>query len=297
MQKIFRGKKRELRESYDKFRAYYNFRPVFRDAGQGHEKGGVEGLVGYARRNYMVPVPEADSLEQINERLLASCTAYGERRIAGRERTVNELYEQEKSRLISLPNPPFGNLRTATGKIDKYSTIIVDKNRYSAPTRYAHCKASVVLRVDRVEIFHENKKIASHSRLFGNNQWSLDPDHYLELIRQRPQSFYSARPIRQWRGSWPDCLERLLELFVKKQGETKGIKEFVSVLMLYKDHDAKDIESAAEKALEANAGSGDAVRHILTSARGQAADFGSLENWRTLPPPDVSVYSQIGGAP
>ncbi len=296
VRKIFKGKKRELQESYDRFRAYYNFRPVFCNAGQGHEKGGVEGLVGYARRNYMVPVPEAESLDQLNERLLASCLSCGERRIAGREHTVDELYEQEKRHLIALPDSPFGNLRTANGKIDKYATIVVDKNRYSTPTRYAHCRASVVLSVDRVDVFHDGKKIASHERLFGNNQWRLDPDHYLELIGQRPQSFYSARPIRQWRGSWPACLERLLELFVKKQGETKGIKDFVSVLMLYKDNDSKDIEAAAEKALEANAGSSDAVRHILASAHGQAADFGSLENWRTLPPPDVSVYRQIGGA-
>ncbi len=77
VQRIFRGKKRDLQSSYEKFRAYYNFSPVFCNPGQGHEKGGVEGLVGYARRNYMVPVPEADSLEDLNEKLLAAAHAYG----------------------------------------------------------------------------------------------------------------------------------------------------------------------------------------------------------------------------
>lgn len=172
--------------------------------------------------------------------------------------------------------------------------MTIDKNRYSAPTRYVNCKAGVVLHVDRVEIFYSNKKIASHDRLFGNNQWSLDPDHYLELIQQRPQAFYSARPIRQWRRSWPKCLEGLLELFVKKQGETRGVKDFISVLMLYKDHDARAIETAVEKALNANTGTSDAVKHMLITPHGQ--DFGSLKNWQTLPPPDVSVYQQIGGA-
>jgi transposase len=296
VQKIFKGKKRDLQESFHKFRAYYNFAPVFCNPGQGHEKGGVEGLVGYARRNYMVPVPQADTLEQLNERLLASSMAYGDHRIAGREQTVTELYEQEKNHLIALPDLPSGNLQTATGKIDKYSTILVDKNRYSVPTRYAYCKASVVLHVDRVEIFYANKKIASHDRLFSNNQWGLNPDHYLALIQQRPQAFYSARPIRQWRNSWPDCLECLLELFIKKQGETKGVKDFISVLMLYKDHDAKAIETAIKKALDANTGSSDAVKHILLNGNVQADHFDSLKNWQTLPPPDVSVYHQIGGA-
>lgn len=296
VQRIFKGKNRELQESYNKFRAYYNFASVFCNPGQGHEKGGVEGLVGYARRNYMVPIPEADTLEQLNGRLLAASVAYGDHRISGRQHSVSELYEQEKNHLLALPDLPFGNLQTATGKVNKYSTVVVDKNRYSVPTQYAYCKANVVLHVDRVEMFYANKKIASHDRLFSNNQWSLHPGHYLELIQQRPQAFYSARPIRQWRSSWPDCLERLLELFIKKQGDTKGVKDFISVLMLYKDHDAKAIEAAIGQALHANTGSSDAVKHILLNGHDQATQFGSLENWQTLPPADVSVYHQIGGA-
>ena len=295
VQRIFSGKKRDLQESYDKFRAYYNFTPVFCNPGQGHEKGGVEGLVGYARRNYMVPIPKADTLDQLNERLLEACVGYGDHRIAGRQHTVNELYEQEKGHLVVLPDPPFSNLQTLSGKVNKYATIVIDKNRYSVPTRYVYCKVDAVLHVDRVEIFYTNKKIASHARLFSNNQWSLDPDHYLELIRQRPQSFYSARTIRQWRGSWPDCLERLLALFVKKQGETKGVKDFISVLLLYRERESQAIETAIEKALEANAGSSEAVKHMMVNSDGQATGFGSLKNWQTLPPADVSIYHQIGG--
>lgn len=295
VQKIFRGKKRDLQMSYEKFRAYYNFSPVFCNPGQGHEKGGVEGLVGYARRNYMVPIPVADSLEELNEKILVAAHAYGEHRIAGREHTVNELYEKEKKHLLALPEA-FGNLEVRTGKIDKYSTILVDKNRYSVPTAYAYCTASVVLHVDRVEIFYGGKRIGSHKRLFSNNQWSLYPEHYLELIRQRPQAFHSARPIRQWRNTWPESLERLLTLFVQKQGETKGVKDFISVLMLYTDHDSKEIETAIEKALIANTGSSEAVRHILLNAKGQAQPFGTLDGWQRFTPPDVSVYHQIGGA-
>ena len=295
VQRIFRGKKRDLQMSYEKFRAFYNFAPVFCNPGQGHEKGGVEGLVGYARRNYMVPIPEADSLEELNEKLLAAAYAYGDHRIAGREHTVSELYEKEKEHLLALPEA-FGNLETRTGQVDKYSTVLVDKNRYSVPTAYAYCKASMVLHVDRVEIFYGSRRIASHKRLFSNNQWSLHPEHYLELIRQRPQAFHSARPIRQWRSTWPESLERLLALFVQKQGDTKGVKDFISVLMLYKDHDAHEIETAIEKALIANTGSSEAVKHILLNTNDQARPFGSLGGWQRFTPPDVSVYQQIGGA-
>ena len=163
------------------------------------------------------------------------------------------------------------------------------------PTSYAYFKVNVVLYVDRVEIFYGSKQIASHLRFYGNNKWSLVPEHYLELIRQRPQAFDSARPIRQWRKSWPYCLERLLEQFCQKQGHTKGIKDFISVLMLYKDHAAGDIEDAVEKALSANAGTSQAVEHILKRSQDHdEPSFAPLTSWYTLPPPDVTVYEQIG---
>jgi hypothetical protein len=245
----------------------------------------------------MVPVPVADSLEDLNKKLLQECLGYGGHRIAGREKTVNELYEEEKGHLLTLPDIAFSNIETAGAKVDKYATVVVDKNRYSVPSLYAYFKANVVLHVDRVEVFYGNKKIATHDRLYGNNKWSLLPEHYLELIAQRPQAFESARVIRQWRPNWPYCLERLLEKFCQKQGHTKGIKDFISVLMLYKDHAAGDIESAVETALSSGAGSSEAVEYILIHK--ESADeqsFSTLDNWQSLPPPDVSVYGQIGGA-
>ena len=85
--------------------------------------------------------------------------------------------------------------------------------------------------------------------------------------------------------------------FCRKQGQTKGIKDFVSVLMLYKDHAAADIESAVEAALSSGASSSQAVKHILIHNKSDGDQgFSTLNNWQTLPPPDVSVYGQIGGA-
>ena len=87
-----------------------------------------------------------------------------------------------------------------------------------------------------------------------------------------------------------------MTLFIQKQGDTKGVKDFIGVLMLYKDHDAQKIETAIEKALVANTGSSDAVKHILLNTDERALQFGSLDSWQRFTPPDVSVYQQIGGA-
>ena len=294
--KVLRGKERKLHESFMKFQGTYNFEARFCNPGQGHEKGGVEGLVGYARRNFMVPIPEAKDLEELNRHLLEQCVAYGAHRMAGREETVNELYEQERGYLLPLPDFPFNNIETYTGKVDKYATVIIDKNRYSVPSRYAGLQTKVMASIDHVDIFYGGKKIASHKRLYGNNTWQLDPHHYLDLILKRPQAFESARPIKQWRKSWPESLEKLLAHFTKKQGKNKGTKEFIKVLMLFKEHGKRDVLSAVEAAVASHVSSHDAVEQILryqAALKQQTPSFPSLSTWETLPPPDVSVYDQV----
>lgn len=293
--KVMRGRNRIEQESYSKFKAYYSFESRFCNPASGNEKGGVEGLVGFARRNYMVPVPEAASLEELNEQVLRQCIVYGNHKMDGREHKVDELYEIEKQHLLPLPDAVFSNVQTYDGKVDKYATVIVDKNRYSVPSRYAGIKAKVLLRVDRVEIFVCGKRQAMHERVYGNNKWCLKPEHYLELIQQRPMSFNSARPIRQWREVWPESLHRLLMRFCEAQGETKGIKDFISVLMLYSDYPADEIEAAVDLALENSLSSSEAVHHLLIYTDNTGAGIVPLDKWSSLPPPDISVYGQLGG--
>jgi len=296
VQKVLKGKNRLEQEEFTKFKAYYNFESRFCNPNSGHEKGGVEGLVRFARRNYMVPIPEANNLEELNDKILKQCLIYGNHKIAGREYKVEELYEQEKQHLISLPLAPFSNIQTCDSRVDKYSTAIIDHNRYSVPWKYTGYKVKVLLRVNTIEIFHGNKKIAIHERLFNSNRWSLVPDHYLELIQQRPMAFESARPIRQWRPQWPECLNLLLQCFCKAQGKTKGIKDFISVLMLYRDYSAVDVETAVELALENMVNTSDGVQHILIYTDEILPTTKPLENWSSFSPPDIAVYNQLGGA-
>ena len=151
------------------------------------------------------------------------------------------------------------------------------------------------MHVDRVEIFADGKRLTVHERLFANNKWSLSPDHYLELIQQRPMSFSSARVIRQWSEHWPQSLHQLLASFCRMQGETKGIKDFIAVLMLYGRYKADEVEAAVELALEKNIYGSEGVRHLLIYANESGATIAPLTNWPSLPSPDVTVYGVLGG--
>ncbi len=296
VQKVLRGKERVEQEAFRQLHGYYNFTPRFCNTASGNEKGGVEGLVGFARHNYMVPVPKAESLDELNERVLGECVAYGGHRLPGRDgRTVNELFEQERSHLITIPARRFTSALEVGCKVNSYSTVIVDRNRYSVPSSYVGLRVRAVLGVERMEIFYGSKLIAAHPRVFSNGKWQLDPDHYLDLLERRPGAFDSARPIRQWRSSWPKALEELLGKFVEKQGQTDGIKDFIGVLKLYREHPKEDVDKAVTAALEKGVLSGAGIKQIVLHAQAKD-DVIVVDGWARTQEPDVSVYAQLGGA-
>jgi hypothetical protein len=136
--------------------------------------GGVEGLVGFCRRNYMVPLPKAESLEELNARLLEQCLAYGSHTIAGRKHSVQALFEAEKEHLLPLPEAVFNNELCLSARVDKFATVIVDKNRYSVPTVYTGQRVSVLLGVDTVTISLRTRRLAVHERFYGNKKQYME---------------------------------------------------------------------------------------------------------------------------
>lgn len=296
VRKVLRGKTRVEQDAFVAFRSYHTFEARFCNPAQAHEKGGVEGGVGYVRHNYLVPVPEAQSVHALNDEVLRRCVRYGTHRISGREQTVNELFEHERAHLFALPQSRFTIVLTLTRKANKYSTVLVDRNHYSVPTQYVGLTLHVLLEVDRIRVYYRQQEVACHERLYGCNKWQLEPDHYLDILCQRPQAFDSARPIKQWRVQWPPCFEQLLERFCERQGRNHGIKEFLRVLLLHREHAGDAITAAVELALEAGVSSSDGVKHILGHT-GPETTMAPLKQWSSFPAPDVSVYAQLHPEP
>ncbi len=123
VQKVLRGKGRIEQESFRKFHSYYSFHARFCNVASAHEKGGVEGNIGYVRRNYLVPIPKAQTIEELNEQVLRDCLAYGDHRLQGRDRTVNELFEEEKEHLLALPDHPFSNIQTVESRVNWFRQL------------------------------------------------------------------------------------------------------------------------------------------------------------------------------
>jgi transposase len=64
-------------------KAHYAFATEYCNLAEGHEKGLVEGLVGYIRRNVLVPLVRVDSIEELNQIILDRCIKYRSHTIRG----------------------------------------------------------------------------------------------------------------------------------------------------------------------------------------------------------------------
>jgi transposase len=103
--------------------------------GGAHEKGGVEGQIGWFRRNHLVPVPEVESIRALNEMIDAWDTGDEERRIGSRARAVGEFLAIERPLLAPLPAEPFETGLWLSPRVDRFAQVMVRNNRYSVPVR------------------------------------------------------------------------------------------------------------------------------------------------------------------
>jgi hypothetical protein len=165
--------------------------------------------------------------------------------------TIGEAWQEERPLLHPLPPHPFDCCREVTARLNGYSQVEVDTNRYSVPTDRAAAQMRVKLYPFEIKIYRPDEKeaVAVHPRCYGRGQDILEPLHYLPLLAQRPGAFQYAKPIRQWRLSWPAVYEQLLAELQRRQPDGAGVRQFIAVLQLHQQHPAELVQQAITQAL------------------------------------------------
>jgi len=185
-------------DKYLAFSAHYAFLPEFCNPAKGNEKGLVENLVGYSRRNFFVPVPRVLSLQDLNDSLLKSCLKYREdHKIDSKAETVKHLYAIEKKFLHDIPKYRYDTSKTAITDVDDFSTVKYDKNNYSVPVKYLHKEVTIKGYGNDINIMHRTKVIATYSRQYGRGETKYVLEHYIGLLEEKPRSVFNAKPVRE----------------------------------------------------------------------------------------------------
>ncbi len=261
--RILEGSRRQEQEAFKAFRSFYLFESHFCTPAQGHEKGGVESDVGYVQRNFFAPIPKANSFETLNETLRQACLLDTHRHVRGQPEPANLLWEREKSFLLPLPVTDYRACTLHHVKVNPYSQVVFETNRYSVPTEQVGKQLVLRAYPFRIELLNLERVVASHARSFGREEDILDPLHYLGLLEQRPGAFEYALPLRQWRKKWPQDYERLLSELRSRAPEGRGVREFVAILKLHQQYPPDLVAQAIRQALEIGAAHLDGVRLCL----------------------------------
>jgi transposase len=251
---------RERSRSFAELRSHYLFLDRFGRPGKGNDKGKVEGLVGYARRNFLVPVPVCASFAELNAQLERCCLDRLDHRVRGHAETIGERLERDLAALQPRPPAACEACERRATRVSALSLVRYDRNDYSVPTAYGHRPVLVKGYVDEVVIACGAEVIARHPRSYGREDFVFDPRHYLALLERKIGALDQAAPLQGWAlpGEF-GTLRRLLEARLGKAGK----REYVQVLRLLETFRLDDVHGAVRQALELGALGYDAVKHLV----------------------------------
>jgi transposase len=293
--RITGSRTREVTREFQRLRGHFLFAAHFCLVRRANEKGHVENLVGYARRNFLVPVPAVPTFEALNEGLLAQCRADLQRRVRGKPTGKADLLAEEAAALLPLPKQAFEARRVEVARANSLSLVRFDGNDYSVPTDHAHQPVTVVGGVDEVRLVVGGRLVARHRRCWGKEQTHFDPVHYLALLERKPGALDFARPLEGWQ--LPDCFG-VLRRRLEAELESHGTREFIKVLRLLEGAAVPQLAAAIEYALGVGAASADAVRLILEHRREQPVGLFRLDGHMHLKAvrvaaPDLAAYRAL----
>ena len=129
---------RQRTQVFSELQSHYLFDDRFGRPGKGNDKGKVEGLVGYARRNFFVPIPRFGSWDALNACLESQCHERCGRRLRRHTETIGERFERDRAALLPLPPVPYDACDTRTTRVTSLSLVRYRRNDYSVPTAYGH---------------------------------------------------------------------------------------------------------------------------------------------------------------
>ena len=236
--KILGDGQRKRTRVFSELVSHYLFEDRFGRPGKGNDKGKVEGLVGYARRNFLVPIPTYRSFDELNAHLEEKCLERMERRLRGRKETIGERMARDLDVLLPLPATPYEACDKHTTRVSSLSLVRYRTNDYSVPVAYGHREVLVRGYVDRVVISCGAEVIARHSRSYHRDDYVFNPIHYLPLLEQKTGALDQAAPLAGW--ELPEEFETLRRLLESRMGR-RGKREYVQVLRLMENFRKEEV--------------------------------------------------------
>jgi transposase len=254
---------------YVRFAAHYGFRPDFCEAADPESKGIVEHLVGYAKRDLIVPAePDVTELAAANTAAAAWCVEVNAAVHSEICAVPAGRLDAERALLGPLPSlrPEIGP-RPASRKVDKLSCVRFGSARYSVPSRLIGATVLITVHQTAIRILEPfTGEIAAEHRLVAPGEVSIADEHYGSARPGKPRRAPRARTAaeKQFLALGEPAAAFLAG--AAAAGVSSLAREIGEILTLQAAHGDAALAAALERAVQFRRWRADDVRSILAAA-------------------------------
>jgi transposase len=290
---VFVGKDRAYNRRFLRMCGHFLVEPVACTPASGWEKGQVENQVGLVRQRFFTPRLRFRSLEELNAWLLDRCVAHARahRHPEFRERTVWEVFEEERPRLVPYAGP-FDGFHAVPASVSKTCLVRFDNNRYSVTARAVGRPVEVHAYAERIVIRQDGVVVGEHRRAFGRGLAVYDPWHYVPVLARKPGALRNGAPFKDW--VLPAAIERVRR---RLASVGDGDRQMVEILTAVLVDGLPAVEAACAEALREGVHSADVILNILARRREVPAPITILTpdalRLRHLPAADCARYDRL----
>jgi transposase len=287
---------------YVRFATHYGFRPDFCEGNDPESKGIVEHLVGYSKRDLIVPrEPSVDDLAAANQQAAEWCAEVNAAVHSEICAVPADRLDTERRLLGSLPSlrPQLG-ARPITRRVDKLSCVRFGSARYSVPNRLIGTDVLITVLDRRVHVLEPltGEVIADHT-LVAPGETSIVDEHYGSTRPDRPRRAPRAKTATEKQFlALGEVAERFLT-GAAAAGVANLARELGEILTLRVAHGDAALAAALERAVMFKRWRADDLRSILTAGGGapipRPAGEALVLTLPTVPVRSLSDYAIGGG--
>lgn len=259
------GRQAVLQSSYKEFARHHHiainparpFRPK--------DKATVESSVGIVQNHIVTRLHQRThhSIEELNASLMELLDELNRRPMAEYQKSRRERFDaMERQRLQPLPAEPFVYAKwVAIPRVPKDYHVRVDHHHYSVPHALTGLSLTARLTADRVEIFKETERVASHVRSFDRGGHTTDPAHLTD--DHRAWSERTPEHMMAWAKKAGSNVAQFVRAHLEKKHPVAALPACEELKALAEKHGTLAVNQAAGEALRLHTLSLDTLRRIL----------------------------------
>ena len=169
--KVGRGKQRQINKRFHAMVGHYLYEPEFCNPAAGWEKGQVEKAVLDARHGLWYDTPPLKTLQELNNWLQDRCQVLWQETAHPqlKARSLAECLADEQPKMMSVP-VAFDGFIEYSKRVSSTCLITFEHNRYSVPASFANRVISLRVYPERLVIVAEAQMVAEHVRVFSRDK-------------------------------------------------------------------------------------------------------------------------------